>query len=1479
MRSTHALTMPRTTVLVAALICLLVIFNIVPVFAAPPNDDLAFATVITAVPYNGVVDTTGTTQETNELEVTCGDTLGSVWWTFSPTVSGNYQIDTSGTELPIYDTLLSLYDDAAADHPLNEINCNDDYSGDALARFIHPLYVGTQYTIRAADNDDSGNFEVGNMHLNVTLVGPPFNDDLANATTITSLPYSDVVNTTGMTEEANESEPSMTCGDTLGSVWWTFTPTDTGMYSIDTNGSQSPVDDTLLSVYTAGSSTHPLDEINCDDEGGEGSNSRIELELTANTQYYIRVADFDNAGNLDVGNVHLNVFGPPANDNIANATNITAVPYTNTVNSNLMTEEPNEIDPSLCGVSTLGSLWWSFTPPVDGNYQIDTFDSAYPADNTVLSVYTGTFPALNELACNDQSLIGSNSVLTLNLTTTETYYIRVADNGDDASLDVGDVTLHITNLDVAPINDDFANALIIAPTAEFYSSTINTANMTEETDEPVVCVDTAGSVWWTFTPATDGVYIIDTFDSESPADNTVLSVHTGTLGALTLVDCNDDSAVSGGLDSSLMPTLAAGVQYYIRVADYDDVGSGVPDTGNIHLYLTFIGTPPANDDLSNAIDILPSQIPFSLIDYDITAASIEGAEQFPDCIIGDDGSVWWSFTPTVTGSYLIDTFDPDFDANDTTLSVFEGSAYGSLTQRACNDDEEVTNDITSAVEVELTANVTYSIRIGVYACGCSGFPEGSINLNISLIERPINDDVANAIIIDPSALPYNSVINTDGASLEANEEYEDCATTEGSLWWSITPTVDGYYVIDTLNSPEVYGDTVLSIYTGTPTHPLTLVDCNDDAFDPLQSELRLPLDANVTYYIRVAAYVGQVQAGFFTLNVNEVPPPVPPANDDLANAFTADPVLFYSTSQDISYATLEGAEEFPTCVETVEGGDHGSVWWTFTPPVTGNYQIDTYDPDAQNDTTLAVYEGSTYGALNQIACNQDADAGASIYTSLVQVPLTGGVTYRIRIGAYSCECGDYLSGTVNLNINFLDVVVTISPQAMTLAENSSTQITVTRFGDTSFDLDVQLNITGDADTNDYELINNATLTSQSGSSTITILSGSDTATFDLNVKNDDSAEPENMLMIALVDDVTYDLGSPSAFTLTIPREDLGVTNLNSSGEGSLAQAIDNANNFGGSNEIFIPAGTILVNPTLYISSDLTLTGDSTATTILSGSGTQVLNITSGTVLLRGFTIRDGVATHGGGVAVTNASVTIGNDPIIISGNTATTCGGGLYVGTGGNVNVQAGSQIFSNSTTANGGGICVEDGTLTVTGPNTAVYTNHAANGVGGGIFLTGASASVTVQGVASVSENDAANGGGIYQNEGSLYIVDSLIQSNLGIGGDGAIRFSANNLRSVTNTCIVNNTDTSVTFAGGTDPVIGTGNWWGSAAGPFSNSDTPNPPNDGNTLYSTGDSVSYSGDPTVFDYSSYLSTPPHAGCLVCQEVSGVGQGSVCNIN
>lgn len=162
---------------------------------------------------------------------------------------------------------------------------------------------------------------------------------------------------------------------------------------------------------------------------------------------------------------------------------------------------------------------------------------------------------------------------------------------------------------------------------------------------------------------------------------------------------------------------------------------------------------------------------------------------------------------------------------------------------------------------------------------------------------------------------------------------------------------------------------------------------------------------------------------------------------------------------------------------------------------------------------------------------------------------------------------------------------------------------------------------------------------------------------------------------------------------------------------------------------------------------------------------------------------------GSGAAVYGAPesrLTLNNSTL--TDNTATTNGGGIYAE--GYLTLNS-STLLGNSA-SEGGGIYVGDefggggGSIALT--NTVLSGNVATNGDGGGIHITDYT-TVRLE-FSTLSGNTATtNGGGIYNDKGSLQLMNSLLSDNS--AGDGGGIYSRNAYSTFTNTTLVGNVAT----------------------------------------------------------------------------------------
>jgi hypothetical protein len=258
-------------------------------------------------------------------------------------------------------------------------------------------------------------------------------------------------------------------------------------------------------------------------------------------------------------------------------------------------------------------------------------------------------------------------------------------------------TLSVTASGGAPPNHAFAAAQVVQGVSGTVTGTSTGA--TKEAGEPNHAGNAGGgSVWFTWTPSAGGSVTIDTAGSSF---DTILGVYTGAgVGALTTVASNDDA--SGVLTSRVTFNVAAGTTYRIAVDGYNAARGAV----TMHWVLTVSGAAPANDAFAAAQLLQGATGTVTGTNVGATKETGEPAQA------GNSGgaSVWYSWTPSASGSVTIDTTGSSFD---TTLGVYTGTSVGALTLRAANDDAS-SGVLTSRVTLTVTAGTTYRISVDGY---------------------------------------------------------------------------------------------------------------------------------------------------------------------------------------------------------------------------------------------------------------------------------------------------------------------------------------------------------------------------------------------------------------------------------------------------------------------------------------------------------------------------------------------------------------------------------------------------------------------------------------------------------------------------------------------------------------------------------------------------------------------------------------------
>ncbi|MCX6874983.1 MAG: M6 family metalloprotease domain-containing protein [Verrucomicrobia bacterium] len=268
-------------------------------------------------------------------------------------------------------------------------------------------------------------------------------------------------------------------------------------------------------------------------------------------------------------------------------------------------------------------------------------------------------------------------------------------------------------------------------------------------------------------------------------------------------------------------------------------------------------SPPANDNFSGRIAISGNvnTVTGTNVSSSVQASEPSHAGQPPQ------KSVWWTWTPSITGTATITTAGSNYD---TILAAYTGSAIGSLVAKASNDDVAGSSDRTSSVVFAVEAGAPIQIAVDGY-----NGATGTITLNVSVVYVPPGNDMfSGATVISNASSPVTVTGTNNGATAQTGEPPHAGNGPTASVWWKWTAPSTGTLQVSTTGSTF---DTVLGVYTGSAVTALTVRASNDDTGGMRTSEVSLAVTGGTTYFIAVDGYYGvtgniTLQTSFYDIN-------------------------------------------------------------------------------------------------------------------------------------------------------------------------------------------------------------------------------------------------------------------------------------------------------------------------------------------------------------------------------------------------------------------------------------------------------------------------------------------------------------------------------------------------------------------------------------------------------------------------------------
>lgn len=629
---------------------------------------------------------------------------------------------------------------------------------------------------------------------------------------------------------------------------------------------------------------------------------------------------------------------PPVNDAFASRISITGSLPLSVSGTNIdATKEVGE--PDHAGYPGGKSVWWTWTAPSTGSFVIKTVGSSY---DTLLAVYTGTVVnALTERASDDESGGNGTSLLTLSATGGTTYQIAV-DGWEALS---GTVNLTIEAAPPPPSNDAFANRQALPSNITIITGTVIGA--TNEAGEPAHAGFSGPSVWYSWSVPVTGQY---TLQISNHAFAPSLAVYTGSsVNALAPV-------ASVAYNNTLVFQATAATTYQIAV-------SGVSGIGSFTLSFPGLVPTPVNDAFASRITVStgPAQIPGTT-----QGATKQSGEPNHAGVVGGR-SVWWSFTPTVTGECIIVInssigFWP-------AIGVYTGSSVSSLTPVASASSGP-------RAVIPVVAGTTY--HVAVDTSNVSAFGTFLLTINNPL-PPPANDLFANRIVLSGTSVKASGYNN---AATKQSGEPSHAGNTGGkSVWYSWTAPATGAFTLY-LSTTFSFNQALIGIYTGSAVNSLTSVASTSGFGFPV--ELPFNATSGTTYLIAIdGSSTGGVNAsGSFLLNVTQ-----PPVNNAFTNRINLGTASSISSTSWVDFGTNTEAQEPTDRIPLFR-----TIWWSWTAPASGFYSISTLGSDFDN--VLQVYTGPGLGSLTYLMQNLAADDQGRARLALNAV---SGTAYHLRV--------------------------------------------------------------------------------------------------------------------------------------------------------------------------------------------------------------------------------------------------------------------------------------------------------------------------------------------------------------------------------------------------------------------------------------------------------------------------------------------------
>ncbi|HEY4222057.1 MAG TPA: hypothetical protein VGO62_11955, partial [Myxococcota bacterium] len=277
----------------------------------------------------------------------------------------------------------------------------------------------------------------------------------------------------------------------------------------------------------------------------------------------------------------------------------------------------------------------------------------------------------------------------------ETVFVRVGT--DPNAADTFNVNVTPTPPRIAPINDDFTNALPLALDQTVHATTIDAAQ--DALDWGKTCGPFVhGAVWYSFTAPVDGAYVFDT--SGSGMADTIVAVFgaCGQNGAQVppLLGCDDDSGAQhwGRIDVGMLQ----GTSLCVAVA-----GRFLSDGGDFTLSATLEAAHPQNDECEGALPLVDVVHGDNFASRSVSVAT--------DACQTEDRALWYVYQAPADGQPHDVKFDSKVDDDaQPDLSLFHGCGQAPFACELDHPHPSISTVLNSGEKVFVRASTNVFLR-------------------------------------------------------------------------------------------------------------------------------------------------------------------------------------------------------------------------------------------------------------------------------------------------------------------------------------------------------------------------------------------------------------------------------------------------------------------------------------------------------------------------------------------------------------------------------------------------------------------------------------------------------------------------------------------------------------------------------------------------------------------------------------------------